>query len=307
MSTGGDFITVFGSLFLFNDETPFEINVGNLPCVESIRVLKPRDEEAPSIGGRRRFSLQSNDTAGNSVFTARQTSGAGVNDPNGIYEHDMAVCVMRPKDEIPTPLFKPITDGQEGYPYLADPIYYDKGVDFAGLEDHTSENGGDLRLIVSLSKIPTENVTVQVSIPDITEAKVRNNVTFEPVDYFRPRTITITGIMDYWRDDRTPFIVITDPVVSKDTNFKDNNPLDLVFYAGDSAPVVTAVSPNRNEWENPELSVQFNNDGTEDTATETVPSGTDISDFFTPQTTPDPNAPTKASKFTLPALWEIIS
>lgn len=199
--SGGDPVTVYGSLWTYDETVPRQVYVGGVACQDTVWV---------SVN----------------ATVCLMPAYADVQDAGGQFG-----------------LFLPETDGVRGTPLQVTPTYYDVGVEFRWGLNRTNEDGEPLEVEVYLSVPCVLPVTVRLMVPDQTEARVVNSVTFESDSFDVPQTVTIVGVMDAWRDGDTEFGVVTLPTVSKDPYYDGNDPRDLTFVNGDSAPVITAVVP----------------------------------------------------------------
>jgi hypothetical protein len=93
----------------------------------------------------------------------------------------------------------------------------------------TSEFGDFDTFTIVLNTAPTADVTIGLSINDATEATLGGvtGVTFTPLSWNVPQTITVTGLDDALADGTQPFLVVTAPAVSADPSYSGLNPPDI--------------------------------------------------------------------------------
>ncbi|MGC4064036.1 MAG: hypothetical protein QM784_05235 [Polyangiaceae bacterium] len=86
------------------------------------------------------------------------------------------------------------------------------------------EAAGSSSFTVRLATKPTANVTIALTNSAIADAKLDvDELEFTPDDYGLAKTVTISGIDDQVDDGDTPFVVITAPATSTDTNYSGMN------------------------------------------------------------------------------------
>ncbi len=110
-----------------------------------------------------------------------------------------------------------------------------------------TESGGATAFAFSLTRQPTDDVTIALSVSDETEAAVfPAQVTFTSENYSVPQTVTVTGIDDGLVDGDVSLTVILSPAVSEDPDYDGMDPMDLlVVNMDDEIPVL--VSPSASE------------------------------------------------------------
>jgi hypothetical protein len=93
----------------------------------------------------------------------------------------------------------------------------------------TSEFGDFDTFTIVLNTMPTASVTIGLSINDTTEATLGGvtSVTFTPLSWNVPQTVTVTGVNDALADGTQPFLVVTAPAVSADPSYNGLNPPDI--------------------------------------------------------------------------------
>jgi hypothetical protein len=92
----------------------------------------------------------------------------------------------------------------------------------------TSEFGDTDVVTIVLNAAPTADVTIPISSSDTTEATVSvTSLTFTPLNWNVPQSVTVTGINDAIADGDQPYFVVTGVVVSADPNYNGLNPIDI--------------------------------------------------------------------------------
>ena len=118
----------------------------------------------------------------------------------------------------------------------------------AGSSMLVSENGNTSSFQIVLNAPPTVNVDINVSISDITEGIIQTpfvgtngTITFTPLNWNNPQTITVAGMDDTITDDTQPFTVILGITSSTDPNYNGTfDPPDVSFINIDNeSPGVT--------------------------------------------------------------------
>jgi hypothetical protein len=91
-----------------------------------------------------------------------------------------------------------------------------------------SENGTTATFTMVLTTAPSANVMCGLSSSDTTEGVVSPAaVTFTPVNWATPQTVTITGVDDTIVDGPQLFLIITAPCTSTDPAYNGFNPRDV--------------------------------------------------------------------------------
>jgi hypothetical protein len=125
------------------------------------------------------------------------------------------------------------------------------GISVSGVSDDTSEAGGIATFSMVLTSPPTDAVTIDLSSNDTTEGTIDlSSLTFTPVNWNAPQTVTITGVDDALFDGNQPYFIITDPAVSFDTDYDGLDPINVSLRNrdNDSAGItVSEVSGNTTE------------------------------------------------------------
>ena len=108
----------------------------------------------------------------------------------------------------------------------------------AGLS--TSELGGTDSFDVVLDSNPTSDVTIGISSSDMTEGTADQAIlTFTPVNWNTPQTVTITGVDDAVEDGDVDYTIITAPATSSDPDYAGRNADDvLVTNEDDDGPPI---------------------------------------------------------------------
>ena len=92
----------------------------------------------------------------------------------------------------------------------------------------TSEAGGTATFTVVLNTQPTADVTIGLSSSDTTEGTVSPpSVTFTPLNWNVPQTVTVTGVDDPDPDGDVAYTIVTAAAVSSDANYNGFNPADV--------------------------------------------------------------------------------
>lgn len=106
----------------------------------------------------------------------------------------------------------------------------------------TSEAGATASFTVVLGSQPTANATIGLRSSDTTEGAVNpTSLTFTNSNWNTPQTVTVTGQDDGIVDGPISYMVITDPAVSDDPEYKDLNASDvsLTNTDNDALPVIS--------------------------------------------------------------------
>jgi hypothetical protein len=91
-----------------------------------------------------------------------------------------------------------------------------------------SELGDSDTFTIVLNTQPLANVTVALSSSDTTEGTVSPaSVTFTPINWAAPQTVTITGVNDNLVDGNQPFTIITGAATSADPAYSGKNPVNV--------------------------------------------------------------------------------
>jgi large repetitive protein len=92
----------------------------------------------------------------------------------------------------------------------------------------TTEAGGTATFTVVLNSMPSANVTIDVSSSDTTEGTVAPAaLTFTPMNWNAPQTVTITGVNDDIADGNQTYNVVTAAAVSTDAAYMGVDPANV--------------------------------------------------------------------------------
>ena len=98
----------------------------------------------------------------------------------------------------------------------------------------TTEAGGIAQFTVVLNTEPTANVAIGISSSDGTEGTVStSSLTFTPLNWSIPQTVTITGVNDDIDDDNILYSIITAQATGSDTKYNVINPADVTVTNND--------------------------------------------------------------------------
>ena len=116
----------------------------------------------------------------------------------------------------------------------------------------TNENGQTATFTIVLGRAPAANVTIDLDVTLPGEAKVvPDTITFKPLNWNVPQTVTLTGLDDYQRDFARAYSVVTsactsaDPVYSgfavDDVSVANNDNELAFFYVGYLALTIDVI------------------------------------------------------------------
>jgi hypothetical protein len=92
----------------------------------------------------------------------------------------------------------------------------------------TTESGGQATFQIFLDSQPTADVTVELVCSNTNEGTLSTvAVTFTSVNWNAPQIITITGIDDFFQDGNQPYVVMTQPALSSDSNYEALDAMDI--------------------------------------------------------------------------------
>jgi hypothetical protein len=92
----------------------------------------------------------------------------------------------------------------------------------------TSEAGTTATFTLVLNSEPSSPVTTTLSSSDLTEGTVNSStLVFGPADWNIPRTVTVSGVDDYFDDGDIDFSIVLDAAVSGDAHYNALNPDDV--------------------------------------------------------------------------------
>ena len=83
----------------------------------------------------------------------------------------------------------------------------------------TTESGGTALFSIELGSQPTADVLITLTSDDPSEGTVPPSVTFTPIDWATPQTVTITGQPDDFDDGDIDYLIQTAAVASADLNY----------------------------------------------------------------------------------------
>ncbi|MFA6158400.1 MAG: peptidoglycan-binding protein [Candidatus Paceibacterota bacterium] len=107
----------------------------------------------------------------------------------------------------------------------------------------TSEAGATASFDVVLTAAPLANVTLPVTVSDITEGTTTTqSITFTPATWNVYQTVTVTGVDDSIVDGNVSYAAIVGPSISSDVNFNGlaGQNVSVVNYDNDVAPTVSS-------------------------------------------------------------------
>lgn len=110
----------------------------------------------------------------------------------------------------------------------------------------TSELGDQATFTIVLNSEPTANVTITLLSNDATEGSISpTSVTFTALNWFMPRTITITGKDDLLADGNQPYTIVTNAATSADPRYNGLNAanVSVTNLDNDTAAVVINADP----------------------------------------------------------------
>jgi large repetitive protein len=108
----------------------------------------------------------------------------------------------------------------------------------------TTEAGGVATFTLKLNSRPSGNVTVALSSSKPTEGIVSPaSLTFTPMNWNAPQTVTVTGVNDDEADGAQTYVIVTAPAVSTDTSFDGLNPDDVGCSNTDNDSAGITVAP----------------------------------------------------------------
>jgi hypothetical protein len=118
------------------------------------------------------------------------------------------------------------------------------GVVTAGANLHTSEGGGQATFTVALQSRPTGDVTIPVTSGDGSEGQVTPTLlTFTPVSWNAPQTVTVTGVDDALADGNQLYAVVLGGLQSTDPAYAAIDPTDvMVSNVDNDSPGVTVIA-----------------------------------------------------------------
>ncbi|HEU0031877.1 MAG TPA: Calx-beta domain-containing protein [Kofleriaceae bacterium] len=108
----------------------------------------------------------------------------------------------------------------------------------------TTESGGSATFTVVLNTQPTTDVTIAIASDDAGEGTAAPaSVTFTPLDWDAPQTVTVTGVDDALADGNQPYRVVLAPAVSGDASYAGLDPADVALTNIDNDTAGVIVTP----------------------------------------------------------------
>ncbi len=108
----------------------------------------------------------------------------------------------------------------------------------------TTEAGGTASFTIRLGQAPTADVTIGLSSSDTTEGTVSPaSVTFTPLNWSTPQTVTVTGVNDAIVDGTVGYNIITAAAVSADAAYNTVNAADVSLTNTDNDTASVIVTP----------------------------------------------------------------
>lgn len=94
----------------------------------------------------------------------------------------------------------------------------------------TTESGGQATFTLELAVAPTSDVVITLASDDPTEGDpTPTTITFTPLDWNAPRTITVTGVVDALADGPQGYFIVFSPATSGDPRFDAARPDDVAL------------------------------------------------------------------------------
>jgi len=108
----------------------------------------------------------------------------------------------------------------------------------------TTEGGGTDTFTIVLNSEPTADVTIPVGSSDLGEGTVSpTSVTFTPLNWNAPRTVTVTGVDDAAADGDQPYTIVTGAATSTDADYAGINPANVAVINNDDDSAGITVTP----------------------------------------------------------------
>jgi hypothetical protein len=105
----------------------------------------------------------------------------------------------------------------------------------SAISGNTSENGITATFTIRLTSQPLATVTLALTSSDLTEGTVSpTSLTFTPVDWNIPHTVTMTGVDDALTDGAVAYTIQTGPAASADGLYNGINPNDVAVVNDDN-------------------------------------------------------------------------
>ena len=108
----------------------------------------------------------------------------------------------------------------------------------------TSEGGMEAAFTIVLNSTPTADVTLPLSVSDISEASInKTSLTFTIYNWNAPQTVVVSGLDDDIPDGNTDYTVITGAASSIDTNYNAITPGDIFLKNTDNEQAGVTFDP----------------------------------------------------------------
>jgi len=108
----------------------------------------------------------------------------------------------------------------------------------------TTEGGGTTSFAIVLESQPQANVTLTLSSSDTTEGTItQTTLTFTPVNWSSPQSVTVTGVDDAIADGNQPYTIVIDKASSADLGYDVINPPDVALSNIDNDTAAVLVNP----------------------------------------------------------------
>jgi hypothetical protein len=117
------------------------------------------------------------------------------------------------------------------------------GFSVSTISGHTSENGTTATFTVQLNTHPTGDVTIPLVSSNTGEGTVAPaSLTFTPLNWNVPQTVTVTGVNDTVTDGPQAYQINLGPTSSTDANYNAKTPPSVAVINDDNEPEVTIVA-----------------------------------------------------------------
>jgi hypothetical protein len=176
-------------------------------------------------------------------------------DPGGLFQHNGPTCLLSDRDSTGFGWIAGLQLSPDGSPYrtlfllIPEVPTSTPGISIApttGLT--TTEGGGTDSFDVVLDAEPTADVTIGINSSNVYEGTVdQASLTFTPVNWDIPQTVTITGVDDPFEDGDVAYTIVTAAATSTDpeydaldaddvlvTNLDDEGPSVVVYNSVDT-------------------------------------------------------------------------
>ena len=111
----------------------------------------------------------------------------------------------------------------------------------------TSEAGGTAQFEIALESQPTANVTIALSSSNVAEGTVSTqSVLFDPLTWWMPQTVTVTGVDDNIDDGDADYTIVTAASVSPDPMYNGIDAADVTLINTDDDTAGITVSSSAN-------------------------------------------------------------